>query len=253
MKKIMKKKKPKRGFLVALLIGFDEKEIHAWKVYSHSLRFYKTIKLTRKWKYLDDKQIYHSLEELVNLIRLVIRDGLKSILLASPQKNNYSTIFLDHINKHHQWLVRFKGYNRVSFGEIVGTANNIESANYLISQEKSLEIISETTSDEINLLVKQLNKIINVGDPNKLLLYNLEDIEALIYGRGKKDKSAADKLDFLIVTENFINRHKYKYRIHRLMQIANNKGIITKTISIENPAVDRFDQFGGILAFKKTN
>ncbi|MHA1823672.1 MAG: hypothetical protein ACTSXM_07425 [Promethearchaeota archaeon] len=246
-------KKPKRGFLMALLIGFDEREIHTWKVYSHSLRAYKTIKLTRKWKYLDDKQIYHSLEELVNLIRLVIRDGLKSILLASSQKNNYSTIFLDHINKHHQWLVRSKGYNRVSFGEIVGNANNIESANYLISQEKSLDIISETTSDEINLLVKQLNKIINVGDPNKLLLYNLEDIEALIYGRGKKDKSAADKLDILIVTENFINRHKYKYRIHRLMQIANNKGIITKTISIENPAVDRFDQFGGILAFKKTS
>jgi len=33
----------------------------------------------------------------------------------------------------------------------------------------------------------------------------------------------------------------------------NNKGIITKTISIENPAVDRFNQFGGILAFKKSS
>jgi len=246
------KKKPKRGFLVALLIGFDEKEIHTWKVYSHSLRSYKTIKLTRKWKYLDDKQIYKLLEELVNLVRLVIRDGLKSILLANPQKKDYSTIFLDHINKHHQWLVRSKGYNRVSFGEIVGNANDIESAKFLISQEKSLLIIHETTSDEINLLVKQLNKIINVGDPNKILLYSLEEIEALIYGKGKKDKSAADKLDFLIVTENFINRQKQKNRIHRLMQIANNKGIITKTISIENPAVDRFNQFGGILAFKKT-
>ena len=247
------KKKPKRGFLVALLIGFDEKEIHTWKVYSHSLRFYKNIKLTRKWKYLDDKQIYKLLEELVNLIRIVIRDGLKSILLASSQKKDYSTIFLDHINKHHQWLVRSKGYNRVSFGEIVGNANNIESAKFLISQEKSLHIIHETTSDEINLLVKQLEKIINVGDPNRLLLYSLEDIESIIYEGGKKDKSAAEKLDFLIVTEDFISNHKSKHRIHRLIQIANNKGIITKTISIENPAVDRFNQFGGILAFKKTS
>jgi len=252
MKKRMKRK-PKRGFIVALLIGFDEKEIHTWKVYSHSLRVYKTIKLTRKWKYLDDKQIYNLLEELVNIIRLVIRDGLKSILLASSQKKDYSTIFLDHINKHHQWLVRSKGYNRVSFGEIVGNANNIESAKFLISQEKSLHIIHETSSDEINLLVKQLEKIINVGDPNRLLLYSLEDIEALIYGGGKKDKSVAKKLDFLIVTEDFINNHKNKRRIHRLIQIANNKGIITKTISIENPAVDRFNQFGGILAFKKTS
>jgi len=247
------KRKTKRGFLTALLIGFDEKEIHAWKVYSHSLRFYKTIRLTRKWKYLDEKQIYHSLEELVNLIRIVIKEGVKSILLAGPLKTDYSTVFLDHINKHHQWLVRTKGYDRVSFGEIVGTANTLDSANYLISQEKSLNIISETKSDEINLLVKQLNKIINIGDPNRILLYNLEEIESLIYGRGKKDKSAAEKLDFLIVTENFINNHRSKHRIHRLIQIANNKGIITKTISIENPAVDRFDQFGGILAFKKIN
>jgi len=80
----------------------------------------------------------------------------------------------------------------------------------------------------------------------------LEDIEVLIYKGGKKDKSAAEKLDFLTVTEDFINNHKSKNRIHRLIQIANNKGIITKTISIENPAVDRFNQFGGILAFKKT-
>ena len=76
MKKRMKKK-PKRGFLVALLIGFDEKQIHTWKVYSQSLRVYKTLKFTRKFKYLNDKQIYNLLEELVNLIRLVIRDGLK--------------------------------------------------------------------------------------------------------------------------------------------------------------------------------
>ena len=247
------KRKPKRGFLTALLVGFDEKEIHTWKVYSHSLRVYKNIKLTRKWKYLDNKQIYSIFEELVNLIRFVIRDGLKSILLASPPKTDYSTKFLEHINKHHQWLVRSRGYNRVSIGEIEGTANDIESAKFLISHEKSLEIIQETTSDEIQLLVNQLNKLINVGDPNKLLLYNLEDIESLIYGRGKKDKTAADKLDFLIITENYINNHKQKNRVHRLLQIARNKGVITKTISIENPAGDRFNQFGGIIAFKEIN
>jgi len=247
------KKKTKRGFLLALLIGFDEKEIHLWKVYSNSLRFYKTIKLKRKWKYLDDKQRYHSFQELVNLIRVVVKDGVKSILLASPQKNNSSTLFLEHINKHHQWLTRSKGYNRVSFGEIVGNANSLESARFLISQEKSMNIISETTTDEINQLVKELNKIINIGDPSILLLYNLEEIETFIYGRSKKDISTTEKLDFLIVTENFIKKHSYKNRIHRLIQIANNKGIITKTISIENPAADRFDQFGGILAFKKAD
>ena len=85
-------KKQKRGFLVALLIGFDEKEIHIWKVYSHSLRAHKKINLTRRWKYLDDKQIYNLLENVVNHIRQAIKDGLKSILLASPSKTNYSLL-----------------------------------------------------------------------------------------------------------------------------------------------------------------
>jgi len=247
------KKKLKRGFLVALLIGFDEKEIHLWQVYSQSLREYKTLKFTHKWEFLDDKQIYNHLEELVNIIRHVIRDGLKSILLASSQKKNYSTIFLDHIKKHHQWLVRSNRDNQVSFGQIIGTANTLESAKSLISHEKSLQVIYETKSDELNLLVKQLEKVINIGDPNKLLLYSLEEIEAFIYEGGKNDKSVAEKLDFLIITENFINHHKNENRIHRLIQIANNKGIRTKIISIEDPAVDRFNQFGGILAFKKTS
>lgn len=247
------KKKLKRGFLLALLVGFNEKGIHLWKVYSQSLKDYKTIKFTCTWKFLDDKQRYNILEELVNIIRLVIREGLKSILLASSQKKNYSTIFLDHINKHHPWLVRSNRDNQVSFGEIVGTATTLESAKSLISHEKSLQVIYKTKSDEINLLVKQLEKVINIGDPKKLLLYSLEEIEPYIYEGGSKDKSVAEKLDFLIVTENFINNHENKNRIHRLIQIATNKGIITKIISIENPAADRFNQFGGILAFKKTN
>ena len=248
MKKRMRKKQ-KRGFLVALLIGFEERKIHAWKVYSHSLRDYKELRMTRKWKYMDTKQIYNLLEDLVNLIRPIIKEGVRSILLACEEKQDYSTIFLDHVNKHHIWLV--KGHNRVSFGMITGLANSLESARDLVSQERSSEIVEETISGEYDYLVRRLNKLINSGDPDNLLLYNLEDIEKIIYLGGKKDKSVVEKLDLVIISEKFIKNQKNKNRIYRLIQISMNKGIKTKTISEDSPLVDRFDQLGGIIAFKK--
>ncbi len=244
------RKRQKRGFLVALLIGFDEKKIHTWKVYSHSLKEHKILKLPRKWKYFDDKQIYNLLEVLVNLIRPVVKEGLKSILLACEEKKDYASDFLEHIDKHHRWLI--KGYNQVSFGKIIGLANSLESAQYLISQEDIIEIVEDTINEELNQFIAKLEKLIGVGDPNELLIYNLEEIEKLIYKGGKKDKSVADEIDIIIITENFLKNYKNKNRVSRLIQIANNKGIKTKIISTESSAVTRFDQFGGIIVFKKS-
>jgi len=129
------RKRQQRGHLIAILIGFDDKKIFFWKIYSHSLREYDTIKLPRKWLNLDDKQLYNVLEEVVDLIRKVVRDGLKSILIASPYENGYGNKFTEHIAKHHKWLL--KGYNRVSFGEILGTANSLESAKNLFAKEET--------------------------------------------------------------------------------------------------------------------
>jgi stalled ribosome rescue protein Dom34 len=244
------RKRQQRGHLIAILIGFDDKKIFFWKIYSHSLRAYETIKLPRKWQNLDDKQLYNVLEEVVDLIRKVVRDGLKSILIASPYENGYWNKLTEHISKHHKWLL--KGYNRVSFGEIYGTANSLESAKNLVAKEESKQLVTEIISEEIYQLNERLEKIVNSGNSSNSLLYDLNDIEEIVYEGGKKDKKAAKKLDMIIVTKNYINNQKDKNRIHRLTQIANNKGIKVKTISIEDPSVDRFNQFGGILAFKKS-
>ena len=93
--------------------------------------------------------------------------------------------------------------------------------------------------------------LINTGDPHELLLYNLEEIENIIFEGGKKDNSAAEKLEFVIITESFIDKQKYKSRIHRLLQIAQNKELKTKIIPKESPVAVKFAQLGGIVAFKK--
>lgn len=247
-----KKKRQKRGFLVALLVGFNEQAIHIWKVFSQTIRGFKLIKLARKWKYADNKQQYHFHEDLVNAIRPIIKEeGIKSILLASPPKTDYSSRFIEHVNKHHQWLVRSRGDNQVSFGQIIGIARTLEEASILIAKEESVEIINETTSDEADLIINHLEKSINANNQNIMVLYGLKEIEDFVYKGGKKDKSAGEKADYLVLTDIFLDAHKQKNRIHRLIQIAENKGVLTRIISSESSSGSRINQFGGIICFKK--
>lgn len=246
------KKKQKRGFLVALLVGFAEQEIHLWNVYTYKVNRIKQIKLSKKWQYADDKEKYHFFEELVDSIRPIINNGLKSILLANPSKLDYSNSFLEHINKHHHWLVSSRRNNQITIGQIDGFARNLEETTTLIAQDHSLKIISETISDETNLIINQLEKAINLDDKTILVLYGLKEIEDLIYKGGKNDKSPAEKVDYLLISDNFFENHKKKNRIYRLKQIAENKGIMTRIISEETAAGSRINEFGGIICFKKS-
>ncbi len=245
-----KKKRQKRGFLVALLVSFDEQAIYLWKIFTHQIREFKQVKLAKKWKNTTDKEKYHLYEDLVNLLRPIIKEGLKSVILANPPKHDYSSEFLEHVKKHHQWLIRLRGSNQVSFGQIVGNASSLDQANALIAEQKSVDVIRETTSVEGDLMINHFEKVINAKDKNAIFLYDLKEIENYVYKIVQEEDSSGGKVDYLILTDNFLDSHAQKNRIHKLMQIAENKGILTRVITGESPAGTRVNQFGGIICFK---
>lgn len=248
-----RKKRNKRGHPVALLVSFDEKEIHLWRIFSHSLRNYKTIKLKRKWKYSDEKQKYHYFEDTIDALRPIIKEGMKSILLAAPAKEEFSSKFMEHLEKHHRWLLKQRRGNQVSFGQVVGVANDFKQANYLMNKQEVSEMLDQITADEADLIIKHLEKSINIDHPNAEVIYGLEHIEDFIYRGGKKDTTAGEKVDFLVLNETYLSNHSQKGRVHRLMQIARNKGIKVKIISEESESSSRIKQFGGIICFKKVD
>ena len=56
---------------------------------------------------------------------------------------------------------------------------------------------------------------------------------------------------YLLLTNKYLAQSHQKSRIHRLMQIAQNKKIQTKVINAETSAGSRITQFGGIVFFTK--
>ena len=242
-----RKFRKRRGHSVGLLIGLTDDSAVFWRIFSETVKQNIIIKRERKRKYQDQKQIYHFHEAIVDKLRPLIKEGIKSVLLASPPKKDYSKEFLDHINKHHLWLSK-KGRSTTVFTEIIGLAKTIKNVNYIVRQDFFKEAVEETSNQEGLLILEALDKLINKPNNYSKILYTIREIEKEI---DKRWKSYEIKPNYIILTDEYIKNSRQKGRIHRILQIAKNHGIRTKIVNIESEAGIRVNSFGGLVSFTK--
>lgn len=233
------KRRYKRGYPVAILLGLEENRAHQWKVFSNIVKHEKTLQLdgTRN----DPKALYNFHESIINALRPTLKEGIRSIILASPAKNNYAKDFIDHVQSHHAWLTQ--GPNKVAFSEITGSTDTLLKVTALIRKPAFRQMISETTTDETETLIDLLEKRLNTPNQTTLVLYSLKEIEELIFSPWKPSKP---KPEYLMLTDKYLTNSREKNRLHRLMQIAANKNVKTRIINHKSPAGTRLTQLGGI-------
>ena len=244
-----KKIRKRRGHPVGLLIGLTDDSAVFWRIFSESIKPDIIIKRGRKRKNQDDKQVYHFHEAIVDNLRPIIKEGIKSVLIASPPKKDYSKEFLYHINKRHLWLLK-KGKYTAVFTEIIGLAKTIKNVNYLVRQDFFKEAVEETSNQEGLLILEDLDKLINKPSDYSKILYTVKEIEKEI---DKKWKSYEIKPSYIILTDEYLENSRQKNRIHRILQIAKNQGIITKIVNAESEAGIRVNNFGGLVSLTKIN
>ncbi|MCP4761547.1 MAG: hypothetical protein GY870_07180 [archaeon] len=259
-----KKKHQKRGYPVGIIIGFEPMYTIIWKVFSERAVQYRVVKLGRKFKNANKSHLYHFYEENIDHLRILLKEGLRSILLVTPPKTNYSTGFMKHIESHHKWMLKYSNSNSISnfnspsnsanFQMLTGNVGNNERINYFMQSDEYKNAIGETTSNEadqlINILEKRLNDI-----EEGFVLHSLKEIEDLVYSGGKRKKKFKPlKLnpEYILLTNQYLDENPQKNRIQRLIQICKNREINTKIIDIETPAGERIMQLGGIVCFLQT-
>lgn len=241
----MKKKRGyKRGYSTAILAGLEDNRAVLWKVFSNVVKPEKTISLdgTRN----DSKAVYNFHESIVNALRPTLKEGVRSVILASPARTNHAQRFIDHIREHHAWLV--KGPNKAVFSEANEPASTLSEVAALTKTPMFRRLICETTSEEAEDLIDMLEKRLNASDKNAIVLYSLEEAEDLILGSQKPSKP---KPEYLMLTDKYLSNSREKNRIHRLMQIATNRKVKTRIVEAESPAGLRLAQLGGIVCFAK--
>jgi stalled ribosome rescue protein Dom34 len=238
----MSSKNFKRGYPVAVLIALERNQAVLWKIFSDAAK-QETIISIDDGK-ADNKALYSFFESIVNALRPTLKEGVKSIIIASPPRSGYEINLLSHMRAHHSWLIQ--GTNKASISTINGQATTPTQIATLTSTSAFKALISETTTQETDNIMEILEKRLNTS--NNLVLFSLEDSEKAIFSNLPNEK---EKPEYLLVTDNYLNDNRQKRRLQRLLQIAANKEVKTRVVNAESPAGIRLNQLGGIVCLSK--
>jgi stalled ribosome rescue protein Dom34 len=238
------KRKRARGFAVAILISLNESFAHLWQVYSKTVKLITDIRLTQAEN--DQRTLYTFHETIINTIRPILRDGVKSLIIVSPARTNYYRSFANHITKHHAWLSQ--GESKVFVADIQGSANTQSQVLELVYSKTFSQIISNITTKETSSLLELLEKRLAPLGKENLVLFSLGDAEALIL---QGSKQVAVKAEHLIMTDSYVSHNRQKNRLNRLLQVASNYGIKVRVVNSQSPAGTRITQLGGFVCVLK--
>ena len=234
----------RRGYLVALLVGFEDDHAVLWQIFRHVVKLNLTLELGGKRT--DAKVLYNFHESVVDALRPVLKEGVRSIVVTAPMKTTYAADFLNHVQKHHRYLTQSKGSNRATFAELVGSADQPHKVAELAKTKEFSKLITETTSEEFDHIVNTLDKHLYSKGSDAVAQYSLKEIEDIVYDR---ERHSAFRTEYLMLTDKYLADSKDKNRIHRLLQISKNRKVKTRIVNAETPAGKRINQFGGVVFF----
>jgi stalled ribosome rescue protein Dom34 len=232
----------RRGYPVAILLGIESDQATLWQIFSHVFKHQQTLSL--KGNRDDAKAQYSFHESIVNALRPTLNEGVRSIIIASPARTPYGQEFLNHIKGHHSWLLQ--GPNKATFSTITASATTAPQAATLMKTALFKQLIQETASEETENLLEILEKRLNTAD--NLVLFSLQDAENMILGAQIVGKP---KPEYLLITDIYLSSNRQRNRVHRLLQIAKNRGVKTRIINSESTAGMRITQLGGLVCLAK--
>jgi stalled ribosome rescue protein Dom34 len=233
----------RRGYAVAFLIGLEEGAAVLWKVYSKVVKPETTLRLEGNRN--NSKAVYSFHEAIVNILRPTFKEGVRTVVLASPQRTFYTKEFIEHVNRHHTWLTQ--GVNKVTFAEIPESASTFPQVTALTRKPVFQKLIQDATSKETMGLLDLLESRLSGSQGEKAVLYSLDDVENAVLGSQRRGFSP----EHLFLTDKYLKTSRQKGRLNRLMQISANKKIKTRVVDAESPAGKRLTQLGGIVCLMR--
>ena len=204
-----------------------------WNIYSQSIKPYIVIKL--------DNTPYNFYESIINHLRPGIKQGVKTIIIASTNDKNYEA-FHKHIEKHQRWLIGGYELNQVTLEYIKGSANDLDTVLELIEESSLQTTIREASQEDINRVMRVLEKRLSTPRGIDTLLFTLHEIEETI-------EDEESNPEYVLLTNEFQQSHRR--RTQRLLQIAQNKRIKSMIVDARSPMGTRLTQFGGLICMMR--
>jgi stalled ribosome rescue protein Dom34 len=225
----------RRGYPVAVLIGFDRSRAVLWRVFSQVVKPHSTIEAPRGGK----RERYNYHEAVVNALRPILKEGVGSVVVVAPARTSYVKEFLDHVAKHQPWMTR--GAGSATFTGIVGSATTQEEVSALVRTGEVQRAIGTSAAGEADRIKGLLESRLAQDDASPIL-YSLYEIEELIFDQRVKGRPEPEHL---ILTDRFLAAHRR--RAQRLMEASRSRGTRAYVIGVKTAAGQRVEQLGGMV------
>lgn len=237
-----RRRRYKRGYPVAVLVGFEKRRAVLWRIFSNVAKYDVTVELKGE----EGRHLYDFRESIVNSLRPVLKEGVKSIVVATPAGTEYAKDFLDHIRKHHAWLARKDDPRAATFCEVAGSAGQLHEVHDLVKREEFRKALKETTSGDAGRIAGKLEERLSHIDKGTVVLYSLEDIERIVDPQWTHGNI---RPEHLVLTNKYLADTKEKGRVQRILQISKNRGIKITVVDVDTQAGVRLSQLGGLVCF----
>ncbi len=229
---------------MAIIIGLAETSAGLWHAYSRVVKPGATVRLEGYRN--NAKAVYNFHEGIINALRPTLREGVRSIILASPPRTTYTQEFTEHVKRHHAWLAQ--GANKVAFAEMTGSATTRSDVSALAKTAVFAKLIEDATGEETGDLLDLLESRLNDNSGRYAVLFSIDEAENLILHQQKSGFVP----EFLFLTNKYLSSSRQKGRVNRLMQVAANRKVRTRVVDGETAAGKRLSQLGGIVCLAKT-
>ncbi len=215
-----------------MMIGIQGLEAATWEVYSESVK---------RGQKIGEASPYKLYESIVDAVRPKIKQGVKTILVASTDVKDYAS-FMSHVERHQGWLLKGWEVNKATFEHVPMAAMDERQIREIVKTSSFKKRLSAASSVDLRHVMEILEERLN--DPNGIetLLFSLGEIESHIYGGGEAE--------YILVTDQFHERHRR--RTHRLLQVVANRSTQTSIVPTDTAAGARLTQFGGLVCLIKT-
>ena len=225
----------RRGYPVAVLIGFDGNRAVLWRVFSQVVKPHSTIKAPRGSK----RELYNFHEAVVNSLRPILKEGVGSVVVAAPSRTSYVKEFLDHIAKHQPWMTR--GTGSATITGIVASATTLDEVSALVRTGEVQRAIGTSAEGEADRIKSLLESRLAQDDASPIL-YSLFEIEEMTFDQRVNGRPEPEHL---ILTDRFLAAHRR--RAQRLMEAARSRGARAHVVGVKTAAGQRVEQLGGMV------
>ena len=225
----------RRGYPVAVLIGFDGNRAVLWRVFSQVVKPHTTIKAPRGSK----RELYNFHEAVVDSLRPILKEGVGSVVVAAPSRTSYVKEFLDHVAKHQPWMTR--GTGSATITGIVASATTLDEVSAIVRTGEVQRAIGTSAEGEADR-VKSLLESRLAQDDASPILYSLFEIEEMMFDQRVK---GGPEPEHLILTDRFLAAHRR--RAQRLMEASRSRGVRAHVVGVKTAAGQRVEQLGGMV------